>query len=159
LTTWGVALAPPPNVTNVAPVKCDPLIVTGVPTLPLVGLIELIVGADSAVVTVNDVELVAVPPDVVTVIAPLVAPLGTVAMTCVELPPVTVAAVPLNETLAPLRLVPLTVTEVPTGPLCGEKPLIDGADGGVTVPLQPGSWNDPMRVSQLSSAFVVGCAS
>ena len=108
--------------------------------------------------TVNDVELVAVPPEVVTVIAPLVAPLGTVAVTWAELPPVTVAEVPLNETLAPLRLVPLIVTEVPTGPLCGEKPLIVGVAGVVTDP-QPGSWNDPIRVSQLSSAFVVGCAS
>jgi len=55
--------------------------------------------------------------------------------------------------------VPVTVTDVPTGPLDGENPLIVGADGGVTVPLQPGSWNEPIRVSQLSSAFVVGWAS
>ena len=155
-------MTPPPNPTELALVKCEPLIVTVVPTLPLVGLIELIVGADgAAVVTVNEDELDPVPLGDVTAIRPLVAPAGTTAVICEsELTVTEVAPVPLNVTpLALVKPLPLIVTEVPTGPLCGEKPLIVGAAaGGVTDP-QPGSWNDPIRVSQLSSAFVVGWAS
>ena len=53
--------------------------VTAVPTGPLPGLNELIVS-----LTVKFVLLVAVPPAVVTLIGPLVAPLGTVAVICVS---------------------------------------------------------------------------
>ena len=107
------------------------------------------------------VKLDALPPvplGDVTAIGPVVAPLGTVALICVPESTENAAAVPLNVTaVAPVKLVPLIVTLVPTGPLVGVKPLIEGlVDGAV---LQPGSWNDPIRVSQLSSAFVVGCAS
>jgi hypothetical protein len=48
------------NETSVAPVKLVPLILTDVPTGPLVGLNDVIVGAP-VVVTVKFVELVAVP--------------------------------------------------------------------------------------------------
>lgn len=153
-------MAPPPKVTVFVPLSCEPLIVTVVPTLPLVGLIEPIVGPDGAGVTLKVAALDAVPPPVVTVIGPFVAPDGTVAVTCVSELTAKDALVPLNVTaVAPVNALPLIVTDEPTGPLAGLKPVIDGAAGGVTVPLQPGSWNDPMRVSQLSSAFVVGCAS
>ena len=71
-------LAPVPlNVTAVAPVKAVPLIVTLVPTGPLVGVKLVIVGA--LAVTVKLLALVAVPPDVVTLSGPVVAPAGTVA--------------------------------------------------------------------------------
>ena len=66
----------PLNVTAVAPVKFVPLIVTLVPTGPLVGVKLVIVGAG---ITVKLFVLVAVPPDVVTLSGPVVAPGGTVA--------------------------------------------------------------------------------
>ena len=68
--------AVPLNVTAVAPVKFVPLIVTLVPTGPLVGVKLAIVGAGT---TVNALALVAVPPGVVTRSGPVVAPAGTVA--------------------------------------------------------------------------------
>ena len=66
----------PLNFTAVVPVKFRPLIVTLVPTGPLVGVKLVIVGAG---MTVNALPLVAVPPDVVTLSVPVVAPIGTVA--------------------------------------------------------------------------------
>ena len=71
-----VALVPL-NVTAEAPVKFAPLIVTLVPTGPLAGVKLVIVGA--LAVTVNAAALVAVPPGVVTLMGPLVAPAGTIA--------------------------------------------------------------------------------
>ena len=67
----------PLNRTAVAPVKLVPLIVTLVPTGPLAGAKLVIVGA--LALTVKLVELVAVPPGVVTLTGPVVAPAGTVA--------------------------------------------------------------------------------
>ena len=81
-------------------------------------------------------ELVAVPPDVVTEILPVVALEGTVAVTCVALTAVKdVAAVPLNLTaVAPVRFVPVRVTTVPTIPELGLKDVSTGSKGaGVTV--------------------------
>jgi hypothetical protein len=71
------ALLTPLSVTAVAPVKSVPLIVTLVPTGPLVGVKLVIVGA--LAVTVNALGLAAVPPGVVTLSVPVVAPVGTVA--------------------------------------------------------------------------------
>ena len=67
----------PLNRTAVAPVKFVPLIVTLVPTPPLVGAKLVIVGA--LAVTVKLLALLAVPPGVVTLTGPVVAPAGTVA--------------------------------------------------------------------------------
>jgi len=64
------------NVTAVAPVKFVPLIVMLVPTGPLVGVKLVMVGAG---ITVKLFVLVAVPPGVVTLRGPVVAPVGTVA--------------------------------------------------------------------------------
>ena len=66
----------PLTLTVVAPVKFVPLIVTLVPTGPLVGVTLVIVGG---LTTVNALGLVAVPPGVVTLTDPVVAPVGTVA--------------------------------------------------------------------------------
>src|SRR3989442_1019788 len=122
--------AAPLNATAVAPVKCEPLIVTPAPALALAGLNELIVGAEGATVTVKLVALVAVPPGVVTLIAPLVAPLGTVAVICVSEFTVKEAAAPLNATaVAPAKCEPLIVTPAPTGPLAGLKEESLGAEG------------------------------
>ena len=63
--------------------KFVPVIVTLVPGVPLVGLNVVMVGAGT--LTVKLVEDVAVPPGVVTVIVPVVAPFGTVAVICVAL--------------------------------------------------------------------------
>jgi hypothetical protein len=60
-------------------VKLVPVIVTEVPSGPLVGIKLVIVGAP-APVTVKVPALVAVPPEVVTLIVPVVAPEGTVAV-------------------------------------------------------------------------------
>jgi hypothetical protein len=147
-----------PNLTDVVPVNPDPVIVTVVPTGPDVGEIDVIVGPAVAVVTVKAPELVPVPAEFVTAIAPVVAPAGTVAVSCESELIVNVADVPLNFTpVAAVNPVPFTVTDVPTGPLVGVKPLIVGA--ATVDDEQPGSWNDPIRVSQSSPARVVGCAS
>ena len=68
--------AVPLNATAVAPVKFVPLIVTLAPTNPLVGAKLVIVGGLN---TVKLLALVAVPPGVVTLTGPVVAPVGTVA--------------------------------------------------------------------------------
>ena len=65
----------PLKITAVAPVKLVPVMVTTVPTGPLVGVNELIVGGE--VVTVKLLALVAAPAVVVTRIGPVVAPVGT----------------------------------------------------------------------------------
>ena len=71
----------PLKATRCAPVKLLPLIVTLVPTGPLVGLKPLIVGAGRH----GEVAGAGRPAArVVTVIGPLVAPLGTVAVICVR---------------------------------------------------------------------------
>ena len=66
----------PLNVTAVAPLKFVPLSVTLVPTGPPAGAKLVIVGAG---MTVKLLALVAVPPGVVTLSGPVVAPAGTVA--------------------------------------------------------------------------------
>jgi hypothetical protein len=117
------------NETAVAPVKLVPLILTDVPTGPLVGLNDVIVGAP-APVTVKFVELVAVPSGLATAIGPVVAPAGTVVVILCALSIVKVADAPSKVTLVtsgPLKLLPWIVTEVPTGPLVGENELIVGA--------------------------------
>src|SRR5204863_6650095 len=107
------------------------LMVTLVPTGPLLGVKLVIVGG---LITVKLLALLAVPSGVVTLIGPLVAPAGTVAVIAVAEPTVKLALVPLNSTAeAPLKLVPLMVTLVPTGPLPGVKLEIVG--GLMTVKL------------------------
>jgi hypothetical protein len=114
------------NATAVAVLKFVPLIVTAAPTAPLVGEMEVIVG-EPETVTVNEAALVPVPPDVVTLIEPLVAVEGTVAVIWVEEFTVKLAVVPLNFTeLAPVKFVPVSTTEAPVGPLVGAKEAIVG---------------------------------
>jgi hypothetical protein len=117
--------AAPLNVTDVAPVKFVPLIVTVAPTAPLVGLKLVIVGGLAT--TVNALALVAVPPGVVTLSGPVVAPAGTVAWIAVADVTVKLVVVPLNRTaVAPVKFVPLIVTVAPTAPLVGVKLVIVG---------------------------------
>jgi hypothetical protein len=78
--------------------------------------------------TVNALPLVPVPPGVVTVNGPVVAPAGTVAWITVADVTVNVAAVPLNRTaVAPVKFAPVIVTLAPTSPLVGVKLVILGA--------------------------------
>src|SRR2546426_12302361 len=113
-------------VTAVAPAKYGPVIVTLVPAGPLVGEKLVIVGGG---MTVKLLALIAVPPDVVTLIGPVVAPLGRVVAIEVNEFTVKLAATPLMVTdVTPVKFVPVIVTLVPTGPLVGEKLVIVGGD-------------------------------
>lgn len=115
------------NVTEVAPSKFVPLIVTAAPGDPEVGENEVIVGA-AVSVTTKLVALRAVPSGVVTEILPVWAMAGTVAAILTSDSTVKVAVLCLNFTcVAPVKLVPLIVTAVPTGPLCGANDVIVGA--------------------------------
>ena len=112
-------------------VKLLPLIVTAVRTGPLVGLKPLIVGGAGGMVTLKPAPLVALPAGVVTVIGPLVAPAGTVALIWVLPPTVKLALAPLKATVDVFwNHCPLIVTVVPTGPLVGLKPLMTGVFAG-----------------------------
>ena len=109
----------PLKATAVAPVKLAPVMVTTVPTGPLVGVNDVIVGLAA---TVKLPALVAVPPAVVTLILPVVAPAGTVVVICVGALTVKVALTLLNFTeVAPVKLMPLIITVVPTPPDTGLK--------------------------------------
>ena len=75
----------------------------------------------------NAVVLVPVPPGVVTVILPVVAVFGTVAVICEYESTVKLAFAPLNFTrVAPVSAEPVIVTVVPTGPLAGVNPWTTG---------------------------------
>ena len=121
------------NLTVVAPVNLVLVMVTEVLTGPLVGLNEVMVGAPGTV-TVKLVALVPVPPEVVTEMGPVVAPVGTVAVIRVLLFTVNVVAeTPLNFTeVAPVKPVPVITTDVPTGPLVGLKDVTVGTAAAVT---------------------------
>src|SRR3989440_11813824 len=147
--------AAPLNATAVGRVKWERLMSAPAPSVPLAGLNELIIGAEGATVTVKLVALVAVPPGVVTLIGPVVAPLGTVAVICVSEFTAKEAAAPLNATaVAPVKCEPLIVTPAPTGPLAGLNELIIGAEGA-TVTVKPVALvAGPPRVVTLSGPVV-----
>jgi hypothetical protein len=93
---------------------------------------------------VKAVALVAVPPGVVTLTRPEVAPTGTANVKLVAFSMVyTATGAPLSVTaVAPVRLVPVTVTRVPIGPLAGVK-LTSVGVGVTTVKLTPGEVPPP----------------
>ena len=118
--------AVPLNFTAVAPVKPVPLITTLAPVKPAVGVKLVPVGAAA---TVKLVALVAWPPGVFTTIGPdPVVALATVTLICTAVfESMLCTAVPLTVTeVAPLRLLPLMVIWVPTGPLAGVKSVMFG---------------------------------
>ena len=88
-------------------------------------------------ITVKLLALVAVRPLTVTVIGPLVAPVGTEVTMLVAVGVPVVAVVPLNFTVllvaVVLKFVPVMVTVAPTRPLVGLKEVIVGV--GMTVKL------------------------
>ena len=67
----------PLNLTDVALVNAVPVIVMLAPTAPLLGEKLVMAGGE---ITVNELALAPVPPAVVTLMVPVVAPLGTVAV-------------------------------------------------------------------------------
>ena len=99
---------------------------------------------ECVLLTVKLVVLVAEPPGVVTLIGPVVAVEGTVAViwvaefttnvavTLLKVTPVVVKFAPLT---VPLKFVPVIVTDVPVGPKVGVNEVIVGAGTGVTVKL------------------------
>jgi hypothetical protein len=117
----------------VAP-KLDPEMTTDEPIIPLVGDRLVIAGG---VRTVKLTPLLATPPTVTTTL-PVVAPVGTTAVTLVSLhKPTVVAVTPLNCTVpvpcvAP-KLVPEIVTDAPTGPSVGERLFTPGVTRKIVV--------------------------
>ena len=119
----------PLNFTLVAPVKSVPVIVTLAPTNPLVGEKLVIVGTATA--NVKLLAETAVPCGVTMEIFPVTAPLGTTAVTVVALTAINAAAAPPIVTeVAPLKFVPVIVTELPTAPLVGLKLVMLGVAAG-----------------------------
>jgi hypothetical protein len=108
----------------------------------------VIVGAAAAPVTVKSWLLVAVPLGVVTLIRPVVALFGTVAVSWVPegFDENVVAFVRLNLTaVVPTKFEPLIVTDVPTGPLVGEKFVMVGPHEEPTTK-SLALWPDPSGV-------------
>ena len=130
-----------PNVTTSALVvvlKFVPMIVTAVPGVPDVGLIEVMVGIGVVIaVTVKLTALLDFPATVTVTFTAPAAMLGTVALNEVAVADVTVAAVePKITVLLPavvLKFVPVMVTEVPGAPEVGLIALMVGV-GVDTVP-------------------------
>jgi hypothetical protein len=115
------------------------VITTEVPAVPKAGVKELIVGG---VITVKLVLLWPVPAELVTVMRPVVAPGGTVAVMRVLEFTVKVAWAPLNVTeVTAVKFVPVMVTVVPAGPDVGVNDVTVGtrvtvkSEGLVPVPL------------------------
>jgi hypothetical protein len=114
----------PLNFTLVKPPKFAPSMITVAPTPPLVGVKLLTFGS---CVTLKLAVLVAVPVDVVTVIRPVVALAGTVAVICVTEITVNAALTPLNFTLVtPVKFAPLITIELPVAPLEGARLMMTG---------------------------------
>lgn len=129
-----------PILTLLTPVKPTPTIASVVPTEPLPGLRRTIFGA---VIIVKGAPEAAVPLGVTTLITPVAASAGTVAVICVPLLTVkAVAGVEPNFTaVAPVKLLPVSTTLASTAPLAGAKPVSEGvalteksAYGGVPTP-------------------------
>src|SRR6266567_3928736 len=133
--------------------KFVPAIVTEVPAGPDVGFKLLTLGGS---VTVKGTPLLATPTTVTTTF-PVVAPAGTGATMLVALQLVGVAVVPLKVTVlvpwdAP-KFVPVIVTEEPTGPEVGLRPVMFGG-GRVTVKI---TWLLPAPPTTTSTrSFPVG---
>ena len=123
--------------TALAPVKLSPAMTMLDPMPPLPGVKPVMVGAGDAV-TVKLAPLVATPPDEITLIGPVPAPLGTLnTVICVDEFTVKIeVATPLKVMrLTPTKFEPVIITWEPGAPAVGVKPEIVGAGAGVTVKL------------------------
>lgn len=117
--------------------KFVPVIVTTVPTAPVPGVNEVMVGAGGQV-TSKSVEPVILLQAIVTVIGTKpTGPVGTVAVIVVGVLAVTTALYPPKSTMlslgVALKFVPDIVTMVPGVPVMGEKEVIVGVGPHVTV--------------------------
>ena len=111
----------PLKLTLVTFTKFAPVIVTPAPTAAFEGVNDEIVGAPFTLSAVKLLPLVKVPAGVDTLIGPVVAFDGTVAVICVSEFTVNTAAMPLKLTpLAPVKPKPASVTLVPVNPYDGE---------------------------------------
>jgi hypothetical protein len=126
----------PLNVMVLAPLvapKFVPATVTGVPMAPLAGERLVMLGVGSTVNVVPELGT----PSTVTTTLPVVAPAGTGTTMLVADQLVGDAVVPLNVmVLAPFvapKLVPATVTGVPTPPLAGERLVMPGVGSTANV--------------------------
>ena len=109
------------------------------------GVTEEITGALAELTVKFDALVAVVCPATSTVIGPVVAPVGTVAVIDVAVEAVTVAVVPLNLTVGEAKFDPVIVTLVPTVPELGLNPLIVGPpeeELGITSPQV-----DPYRIA------------
>lgn len=110
--TVNVCASVPLNWTAVAPVNPEPLMLTVAPIGALLGVKDAI-----EAVTVNALELVAIPPGPVTATLPVFVPLATTAVICVSELMTNCALIPPKATaVAPVKPEPVMVTLVPTGP-------------------------------------------
>ncbi len=116
-----------PNFTAVAPVNDVPVSTTLLPGNPMVGA-KLVIFANTLKVAV----LVALPAALVTLILPVIAPLGTLTLiddaeTTVIAPALTVPTEAVNSTSVTLfKFVPLIVTVAPTAAAVGENAVMVG---------------------------------
>jgi len=143
----------PLNLTSVASPKNFPLITTEVPAGPLAGEKLVMKGGPVRGKTTKSLADVTVPSRVDTVISPVVAPCGTEVVIC-DPKKVKVAGTPLNLTeIVPLRFSPFSITLVPTGPLEGEKLLIEGGGrASPTAAYEPGVIGHRLMIAR-SKAF------
>jgi hypothetical protein len=109
--------------------KFAPIRLTDPPTATICGLNEAICGIPVDAATVNELALVTEPWGVVTVIGPVVAPVGTFAIIWFIVLDMVDPATPLNCTelalVTELNPVPVTVTVVLEGPWVGVKEIIE----------------------------------
>jgi len=107
--------------------KFSPLITTLAPIAPLSGVIDVMVGDPS---TLKLLLLVIVIPLTMILIGPVVAPAGIVVVILVVVDAVTVAGIPLNETVllvgVVLKFVPEIIMVAPSAPLLGLNPVSVG---------------------------------
>ena len=98
------------------------------PAPAVLGVMLAIVGIGLLGMTVNMPVLVAVPPGVVTVMRPLLAPAGTMKVRVVAFTTVKplIANSLRNKAVAPVKSVPVTVTVVPAAPEVGVKLVMVG---------------------------------
>ncbi len=143
-----------PNFTAVAPVRDVPKICTLVLGKTAGGLNPVILGS-----TLKEVVLTAVLAIVVTLIIPVVAPNGTVALIDVDDFTVKAALTPLKATLLTLlKLLPVIVTVAPTAPEIGVKLVILAGTGALIVRFTLVVWVSAPLMPVIISVEVPGTA-
>ena len=134
----------PLKVTLVVPLRPEPLMLNVVPAGPLAGENPYTLGC-----TVNFVDVVAEPAELVTVMGPVVAAFGAITVICVSEATAKPPVAPLKATaVVPVKWAPVMLTCVPAVPLVGEKELMVGAAAPLTVKLVLLTAVKPLLVTQ-----------